>query len=182
VTWSTAERRVFGVVPGATVLRVVRRSAGRFLAIARSRTQLAVAVVESRVAVGIARLRGWWDLHGLERERAQALHALGAAVYRDDSDETGRVRARIDELERRMKAVDVQLHRIEELEHERIARARMEGSPTNVVEPEPPIVPEPQPVPHEPPGPVIVPEPEPVPHEPPGPVIVPEPQPPKPES
>jgi hypothetical protein len=42
-------------------------------------------------------------------------------------------------------------------------------------EPQRPLVPEPEPVPHEPPGPVIVPEPEPVPHEPPGPVIVPEP-------
>ena len=42
----------------------------------------------------------------------------------------------------------------------------------------PPQIPEPGPVPHEPPGPVIVPEPEPVPHEPPGPVIVPEPSPP----
>ncbi len=43
----------------------------------------------------------------------------------------------------------------------------------------PPTEPEPQPVPHEPPGPVVVPEPEPVPHEPPGPVIVPEPEPPR---
>ena len=42
----------------------------------------------------------------------------------------------------------------------------------------PPNLPEPEPVPHEPPGPVIVPEPEPVPHQPPGPVIVPEPEPP----
>ncbi len=42
-----------------------------------------------------------------------------------------------------------------------------------------PRIPEPEPVPHEPPGPVIVPEPEPVPHEPPGPVIVPEPEPPR---
>jgi hypothetical protein len=42
----------------------------------------------------------------------------------------------------------------------------------------PPNVPEPVPVPSDPPGPVIVPEPEPVPHVPPGPVIVPEPQPP----
>ena len=42
----------------------------------------------------------------------------------------------------------------------------------------PPVVPEPAPVPHEPPGPVIVPEPEPVPHEPPGPAVVPEPGPP----
>jgi hypothetical protein len=55
------------------------------------------------------------------------------------------------------------------------ARERCDGR-TVAVE-LPPNVPEPAPVPHEPPGPVIVPEPAPVPHEPPGPVIVPEPQP-----
>lgn len=58
----------------------------------------------------------------------------------------------------------------------RVEQAR-DGSVTLAVE-LPPSVPEPEPVPFDPPGPVIVPEPEPVPHEPPGPVIVPEPQPP----
>jgi hypothetical protein len=53
---------------------------------------------------------------------------------------------------------------------ERVDQAQLEAQP--------PLVPEPGPVPSDPPGPVIVPEPEPVPHEPPGPVIVPEPQPP----
>jgi hypothetical protein len=54
---------------------------------------------------------------------------------------------------------------------------RLEQSGSAVGVELPPNVPEPEPVPHEPPGPVIVPEPEPVPHEPPGPVIVPEPNP-----
>jgi hypothetical protein len=65
-------------------------------------------------------------------------------------------------------------------EEVRLTQTRMqernEGGATAVELP--PTVPEPQPVPSDPPGPVIVPEPEPVPHEPPGPVIVPEPQPP----
>jgi hypothetical protein len=91
--------------------------------------------------------------------------------------------------DRRTGAVNEELEAVERRANEHIARARIEGGPTNIVpapepgptppgDPEPPIVPEPEPVPHEPPGPVIVPEPEPVPHEPPGPVIVPEPEPP----
>ena len=95
---------------------------------------------------------------------------------------SGRIRTHLGELERRTEAVNMELENVDRYERERIAGARMEGGPTNVVEPEPPIVPEPEPVPHVPPGPVIVPEPEPAPHEPPGPVIVPEPEPPSPSS
>jgi hypothetical protein len=67
------------------------------------------------------------------------------------------------------------LERVDRTLSERIGRARRESGVTEPAEP----VPEPAPVPSDPPGPVIVPEPEPVPHEPPGPVIVPEPQPPE---
>src|SRR5581483_2060502 len=156
---------------------------GRLWTILRSRTQLAIAVVDSRVRAAVARLSLRLEIRRLERERARELQALGAAVYRDDGDEAERSRARVGAVEGRMADVHSQLERVAGYEEERVARARMEGGPTNVVEPpppgapEPPIVPEPEPVPHEPPGPVIVPEPEPVPHEPPGPVIVPEPDP-----
>jgi hypothetical protein len=180
VSWSMAERRVFGVVPGATVLAVARNRVGRFWAVLRSRIRLAAAVVESRLTAGVARLRLQSQLRSLEHERAGELQALGDAFYRDDRDATGRIRSRVGELDRRMKVVHLELERIDRNEGEQIGRARMEGGPTNIVEPEPPIVPEPEPVPHEPPGPVIVPEPEPEPHEPPGPVIVPEPSPPAP--
>jgi hypothetical protein len=77
-----------------------------------------------------------------------------------------------------METVTEELQRVARRAEEQVAQARMEGGPTNIVEPEPSIVPEPSPVPNDPPGPVIVPEPSPVPHEPPGPVIVPEPEPP----
>jgi hypothetical protein len=182
VTWSISERRVFGVVPGASAIAVVRSRTGRLLAVLQARTRLVVTLVQSWVSAAVARLRLWWHLRRLDHERAQALHALGDAVYRDDGDEASRARSHIGDLERRMEALNMELQQVERDQQERIVLARIEGSPTNVVEPEPPIVPEPEPVPHEPPGPVIVPEPEPEPHVPPGPVIVPEPEPPTPES
>jgi hypothetical protein len=173
---------VFGVVPGASAISFVRSRGGRLLAVLQSRTRLAVTLVQSWVAAAVARLRLRWDLRSLDNERGQALRALGDAVYRDDGDEAGRIRTLIGDVDRRMEALSMELQQVDRNQQERIARARIEGSPTNVVEPEPPIVPEPEPVPHEPPGPVIVPEPEPEPHVPPGPVIVPEPGPPRPES
>jgi hypothetical protein len=182
VTWSVAEKRLFGVVPGATVLTTVQRSVGRLLGVIHSRIRFALAVVDSRVSAAIARVHLRWQLRAVERERSRALHALGEAVYRDDHEESGRIRTHLGELERRTEAVNMELENVDRYERERIAGARMEGGPTNVVELEPPIVPEPEPVPHVPPGPVIVPEPEPAPHEPPGPVIVPEPEPPSPSS
>ena len=176
VTWSISEKRIFGVIPGATAMSAVQSRVGRWLALLRARTRYAVTVVEARVAAHIARLRLRWDLRSLEQERAKTLQALGDAVYRDDRDATRRIRSQVADVERRMEALNMELHQVDRQEHERIAHAHMEGHPTNVV------VPEPQPEPSEPPGPVIVPEPEPVPHEPPGPVIVPEPEPPDPKS
>jgi hypothetical protein len=163
VSWSIAEKRVFGVVPGATAIAVVRSRVGRLWAVLRSRIRLAIAVVESRAAAAAARFRLRRELRALEHERARQLYALGDAVYHDDRDATARIRARVGELERTMEAMQTELEQIDRDEDERIARARMEGEPTNIVQPEPmpEPVPEPEPVPHEPPGPVIVPEPEP---------------------
>jgi zinc-ribbon domain len=181
VSWSTSERRYFGVIPGKRMAVAVRSRAGRLLAVARSRLRLALAVVASRVTAGVERYHLRRRAAQLDDERARQLHALGVAVYRGDRNLAAHIRMGIGELDRRIEAVDDELRRVERRAEEQIARARMEGGPTNIVEPdapETPIVPEPEPVPHDPPGPVIVPEPEPVPHEPPGPVIVPEPQPP----
>jgi hypothetical protein len=183
VSWSSSERRYFGVVPGKRVAAAARGRAGRLLAVARSRLRLALVVVAARVTGAVERYRLRRRAAHLDDERARQLYALGDAVYRGDRRPAAHIRVRIRELDRTMEALTEELERVERSAGERIARARMEGGPTNIVEPppgtpEPPIVPEPEPVPHDPPGPVIVPEPEPEPHEPPGPVIVPEPQPP----
>jgi hypothetical protein len=183
VSWSSSERRYFGVVPGKRVAAAARGRAGRLLAVARSRLRLALVVVAARVAAAVERYRLRRRAAQLDDDRARQLYALGDAVYRGDRRLAAQVRVRIRELDRGLEALTEELGRVERCAEERIARARMEGGPTNIVEPspgapEPPIVPEPEPVPHDPPGPVIVPEPEPEPHEPPGPVIVPEPQPP----
>jgi hypothetical protein len=184
ISWSSSERRYFGVVPGKRIAAAARTRAGRLVAITRSRLRLAFAVVAARASAGIERLRLRRQAGRLRQERTSELQALGEAVYRGDRKQTANIRVRVGEVERRMAELEEELRRVELWAEGHIARARMEGGPTNIVEPtppgapEPPIVPEPEPVPHEPPGPVIVPEPEPAPHEPPGPVIVPEPQPP----
>jgi hypothetical protein len=182
-TWAIAERRLFGVVPGATLAGAARTRAGRLWAVLRSRVRFMSTVVGARAGAELARLRLRLELRRLQRERERELHALGHAVYRDDAAQTARLREGVAALDARAAAVAAELEHVARVESERIARARAEGGATSVVEPlppgapEPPIVPEPEPVPNEPPGPVIVPEPEPVPHEPPGPVIVPEPDP-----
>jgi zinc-ribbon domain len=190
VSWSTAERRYFGLVPGKRWARAVRGRVGRWLAVARSNVRLMLAVVHSQLRAAVDGFHLRREGSRLELQRTHELHALGEAAYNRDRKQSAEIRTRIEELERRMEAVREQLAEVERRTNERIARAQMEGGPTNIVEPDPspsptppgepvpPIVPEPEPVPFDPPGPVIVPEPEPVPHEPPGPVIVPEPEPP----
>ena len=160
------------------------------MTVARSTVQLAIAVIRSQMRAALDGYRLRREAVRIQRERSRELHALGEAEYCNEREDAAEIRTRIGELERRMEAVNEQLGEVERRTNEQIARAHMEGGPTNIVEPDPnpapeppgepqpPIIPEPEPVPSDPPGPVIVPEPEPVPHEPPGPVIVPEPEPP----
>jgi len=183
VTWSRSERHYFGVIPGRSIAAAARTRIGRLLVVARSRLSLAITIVSTRLQAAIERYRLRRRVSQLGRERLRYLQALGDAVYRDDRRLAASTRRQIDELDRTTAVMKEEIKGVDRWAEERIAHARMEGGPTNVVEPEPspdapepPIVPEPQPVPSDPPGPVIVPEPEPVPHEPPGPVIVPEPQ------
>jgi outer membrane biosynthesis protein TonB len=176
--------RYFGVPPGRLFLRTARTRLGRFWALVAARVRLLIAVL-------LAQSREWIETLRLEREaaaawrwREQAMQALGEAVYHDGTDEAEQAKARVAELDHLLLQLGQRMREAQEERQRRIDQAwRVEG-PTKVVvppaePPKPPLVPEPEPVPHEPPGPVIVPEPEPVPHEPPGPVIVPEPQPPQ---
>jgi hypothetical protein len=118
----------------------------------------------------------------LARHRAEALRQLGEAVYHGETEETERARALVTDLDARLATTEEHMREAREGMLRRVEQAWREDGPTELEQPpveppSPPLVPEPEPVPHEPPGPVIVPEPEPVPHQPPGPVIVPEPRP-----
>jgi hypothetical protein len=189
VSWSTAERRYFGALPAKRWIGTARGRLGRWVAVARSNVRLVAAVLRSQVRAALEGYRLRREGTRLVRERRREMQALGEAVYRDQSEDATDIRARIAALERRMEAVHEAIAEVERRTDEQIARAQIEGGPTNVVEPnpapspsppgepEPPIKPEPEPVPSDPPGPVIIPEPEPVPSDPPGPVIVPEPEP-----
>jgi hypothetical protein len=176
--------RYFGVPPGRQLFRSVQSRLARIRALVAARMRLLKAVL-------IAQSREWIETLRLEREaaaawrrREQALQALGEAVYHDGAGEAEQAKARVAELDHLLLQLGQRMREAHEERERRIERAwREEGSTAIEVPParppEPPLVPEPEPVPHDPPGPVIVPEPEPVPHEPPGPVIVPEPQPPQ---
>jgi hypothetical protein len=184
VSWSIADKRYFGALRPGGIGRAAGVRLGRLWAMTLGRLRLALTTVSVRSAAAIARLQLRWAAKRLERERGRLLHALGEAVYRDDQERASEIRGHVGDVDRHLEAVKDELRRVEREADDLIRQARMEGGPTNVVQPDPDpapgpeVVPEPQPEPHEPPGPVIVPEPEPVPHEPPGPVIVPEPTPP----
>lgn len=184
ISWDVADRRNFGVLPGGPLLRAARTRFVRLWELVRARLRLALEIAGARVSTELRRLRFRREAATLAAERARQLHDLGEAVYRDDARETERARTRVAGLDARLAATEEGMRVAQEQMYERIEQARLEGGaterrlpPSQAVE-LPPTVPEPEPVPSEPPGPVIVPEPEPVPHEPHGPVIVPEPRPP----
>jgi hypothetical protein len=156
---------------------VVRVAAGAFDEL-RARGGFAV---EALAAHGSARM----ELFRLRREaaelaaaRAEAARALGEAVYGHDDEAAERARGRMQEVGALLATKEEEMTTIASRASERIQRAQLEVQPTEVMI-EPPAVPEPYPMPSEPPQPVTVPEPSPVPSEPtpPGPSPVPEPSP-----
>lgn len=126
----------------------------------------------SGAQVELFRLRR--ELSELLTQRAEAARALGEAVYGGDDESQESAANRMREFDESIAAKEGEMTQVTERASERIEQAHLQVQPTAVVEPP---VPEPSPVPSEPPAPIHVPEPSPVPSEPPAPQPVPEPRP-----
>ncbi|MGE5434547.1 MAG: hypothetical protein ACM3S3_07155 [Candidatus Doudnabacteria bacterium] len=157
----------------------VARGSRRVFATARDRTGFAVEAVSVHSAARKELFRLRHELSELAAERTEAARALGEAVYGGAEGEVEAGRNRMSELDQALADKEGEMTRVAAAANERIQRAQLQVRPTEVVEP--PDVPEPMPLPSEPPQPVTVPEPSPVPSEPPMPVPSPEPSPPQPE-
>jgi hypothetical protein len=161
----------------------VARLSARALCEIRGRAGVAVETVSAHSAARLELFRLRRELSELVAERADAARALGEAVYGGDENEAAKGGDRMRELDRALAEKEAEMSRVAAEANERIQRAQLQAQPTAVVEP--PEVPEPSPVPSEPPQPITVPEPSPVPSEPPMPSPIPnptpEPSPPAPE-
>src|SRR5262249_42611755 len=123
------------------------------------------------------------EIAALVASRAEAARALGEAVYGGADGEAESARNRMSQLDSAIGEKEKEMTRVTTAASERIQEAQLQVQTTAIVEP--PDVPEPMPVPSEPPQPVTVPEPTPVPSEPatpmPSPDPLPDPSPPQPE-
>src|SRR5439155_18044648 len=126
--------------------------------------------VHSTARVELFRLRR--EVSELVARRAEAARTLGEAVYGGAEDEVEDARNRMGGLDRALADKEREMTAVAAEANERIQRAQFQVQATAVVEP--PQVPEPMPVPSEPPQPVTVPEPTPVPSEPPMPTPAPD--------
>jgi ElaB/YqjD/DUF883 family membrane-anchored ribosome-binding protein len=166
-------------VPDTVVSRLTRSALDEI----RDRAGFAVEAVSVHSSARMELFRLRRELSELVAQRAEAARELGEAVYGDADDQVENARKRMGELDQALAGKESDMTRVAAEANERIQRAQIQTQPTAVVEP--PNVPEPMPVPSEPPGPVTVPEPSPVPSEPPMPVPAPdptpEPSPPQPE-
>ena len=174
ISWAVADRRTFGVLPGRSAFRTARIRTVRLFGLLRAQVVMFVEILRAYVTAQRDRLRLRRRAAALARERSQALQGLGEAAAYGDRQDVKRAKGRVTGLDAELRSVSEELERVERTLRTRVGSVRRDEGATEPGVP----VPEPAPVPSDPPGPVIVPEPEPVPHEPPGPVIVPEPQPP----
>jgi hypothetical protein len=152
----------------------------------------AISDEDYRALVGPLRRQAADALRALDRRPKQpgpgvdgSMRAgLGGVVYSGNGPATESVRGELDRLDRATSAKEAEMTVLTERVNERVARGRVAAHPTEVVEPpvgpatpQPPTIPEPTPVPHDPPEPPTIPEPTPVPHEPPQQPDIPEPYP-----
>jgi hypothetical protein len=170
---------LFGIVLVAAAHRLPETVIGRVWQAAatavRDRTGFAVEAMSAQSAARVELFRLQREVADLMRDRAETARALGEAVYGGGDEGVEQARNRMRELDDALAAKEREMSMVAAQANERIERAQLQVQTTAVVEP--PNVPEPMPVPSEPPGPVTVPEPSPVPSEPPGPVPSPEPMP-----
>lgn len=172
---ANAQTRYFGVLPWRWSRARVRLIRFRGLAAARLRLFWEVVADGARAVGETVRLRA--EVWTVRRLRRRALLDLGEATYLEQDADIERARAQVRELNAR---IDAAQDRFERRRRESRLRVEESWNPEGPTQIDVPRVPEPEPVPSDPPGPVIVPEPGPSPHEPHGPVIVPEPGPPEP--
>jgi zinc-ribbon domain len=157
--------------PETALVRFSRRTVERM----RDRAGFAVEAVSVHSNARRELLRLRHELSDLVAERAEAARTLGEAVYRGADDQAEAARNRMSEIDQGLADKETQMRTVAAAANQRIQRAQLQVQPTAIVEP--PQIPEPMPVPSEPPQPVTVPEPSPVPSEPPTPVPSPEPMP-----
>lgn len=174
ISWAVADRRTFGVVPGRSTLRSARIRTVRLFGLLRAEIVMFAEILRAHVTAQRERLGLRRRAAVLARQRSQALQELGEAALYGDRQDVERAKAHVTGLDAELRSVSDELERVEQALQTRVGSVRRDEGATEQAVP----VPEPVPVPSDPPGPVIVPEPEPVPSEPPGPVIVPEPEPP----
>ena len=170
---------LFGVAFVAAARRLrdtpVARLSARALETIRDQAGYAVETVSAQSSARLELFRLRRELSELVAQRGETARFFGEAVYGDDEKAAANGRNRMGELDRAIAEKEAEMTRVAAEANERIQRAQLQSQPTAVVEP--PQVPEPMPVPSEPPQPVTVPEPSPVPSEPPQPEPSPEPTP-----
>ncbi|HEX6490076.1 MAG TPA: hypothetical protein VF002_01735 [Gaiellaceae bacterium] len=153
----------------------VARASTRALGQLRDRAGLAVESLTAHSGARVELFRLRRELSELGSLRVEAARRLGEAVYGGADEEAEQAKTRMRELDKALAAKEAEMTEVADQAKKRIQRAQLQARATAVVEP--PQVPEPSPVPSEPPQPVTVPEPSPVPSEPPMPQPVPDPAP-----
>jgi hypothetical protein len=98
-----------------------------------SRFALASTAARSRASRDLLTARS--ELARLRAEFRRVQLELGAAAYREDADETERLRARMRELEEQARALERGTHRAVDEAEERIGEERLAIQPTEIVPP-----------------------------------------------
>lgn len=143
----------------------------------RSRASRAAGVLAARSAAQLEVLRLRRQAATLQAARVRALLELGDAAYAQDKTRTRQAREAVEHLDEELEAGEARLAEALAEAATRVRRVRIETESTELLEPQPPRVPEPAPEPHVPPTPPEIPEPSPEPHVPPVPPQIPEPTP-----
>jgi hypothetical protein len=149
--------------PDTPIAQASIRAAGG----ARARVGAAVDAVGTVSTGRRALLRLRYEQEELRSRRERLLRTLGESVYLADDQATDSARTELVQVDEALAAKEAEMTTIANEMHERLRASRDEVRETQLLEPEPPAVPEPAPPPDEgtPPQPAPIPEPYPPPDE-----------------
>jgi hypothetical protein len=130
ISWEVTDRRTFGVLPGREWFRSARVHVQRLFGVVRAWVILVVELASARLEAERERHRIRRETSAFSRERVRRVQSLGEAAYEGSEAGIDAAKARVVEIDDRLRALGAEETRVDQRLKRRIERARREEGKT----------------------------------------------------
>jgi len=130
ISWEVSDRRTFGVLPGRDWFRSARVHVQRFFGVIRAWVILVVELASARLEAERERHRIRRETSAFSRERGRRIQNLGEAAYEGSEPGIDAAKARVVEVDDRLRELGAESKQVDQRLKRRIERARREEGKT----------------------------------------------------